>query len=248
MHVLTFPPSFAGWQKAARRALHARLQCNEERPDQRTDFQEPDLLAYVTKNRAMLVTSILTILRAYETAGSPAVDGAVWGSFEAWSARIARPLIWLGLPDPTTTHTTYEDQPDGGAARVGSLLAAWLTCFGNEGKLVADVRRLIVGEQKKETDAGDAQLLHLGDTLQALSVTKDDDNSFPSVKSISARFRSIKDSVEDGLRLVHGDEIDGTLTWKVERVAGVEVPAVPTNGVSTKPAYQDPMTELLENV
>lgn len=87
-----------------RRALPVRLEVDVERPDQRSGFKRPALVAYAKEHRAELLTAALTILRAYHVAGRPEQAIAPWGSFEAWSAAIRAPLVWLGLVDPHETH------------------------------------------------------------------------------------------------------------------------------------------------
>lgn len=83
----------------ARRLLLARLEPDEERPEERTGFRHPNLLAWVKGQRRRLVPAALTILRAYIVAGRPAVELATWGSFEPWVALVAAAIRWAGGPD-----------------------------------------------------------------------------------------------------------------------------------------------------
>src|SRR5262249_14668759 len=66
----------------ARRICHCRLESPEERPEERSEFQHPNLLAWVGANRGRLLAAALTILRAYCAAGRPDLGLPAWGSFE----------------------------------------------------------------------------------------------------------------------------------------------------------------------
>lgn len=202
----------------ARRTLHARLHTDLERPDTRppSDFKEPDLEGYATANRAQLVTAILTILRAYIVAGSPHVDGAVWGSFEAWADRIAKPLIWLGMEDPCETRTDFEDTPASPARKAAAFLGAWERVYGSRPITVGELVRDLDAEAKKAADDADTHILLLREAVQAFVPAKA--GEFPSSFSIGKKIGAINESVEDGLRIVADGERDGTTLWKVERI------------------------------
>ena len=79
----------------------------------------------VRQNRGLYVAAVLTIIRAWQEAGSPRaeIDNIVsYGG--AWSDYCRFPLMWLGLPDPATSLLTQVRQdPDGDALR--GLLTAW---------------------------------------------------------------------------------------------------------------------------
>ena len=70
----------------ARRCCHIRLESAHERPEERTDFDHPNLLAWIGQNRLRLLTAALTILRGYCAAGRPDLHLPAWGSYEGWSA------------------------------------------------------------------------------------------------------------------------------------------------------------------
>src|SRR5262249_8600309 len=70
----------------SRRTCHLRLESPEERPEERSGFQHPNLLAWVGENRSRLLAAALTVLRGYFAAGCPDQQLPAWGSFEGWSA------------------------------------------------------------------------------------------------------------------------------------------------------------------
>ncbi len=96
-----------------RRVLPVRLDSPLERPEDRTDFIQSDLLGYVRGHRLELVRVALTMLRAWFVAGRPQVaDVRRWGSYEAWSGLVPHVLAWVGLPDPQLTREGLEaDDP-----------------------------------------------------------------------------------------------------------------------------------------
>lgn len=83
-----------------RRAIHIRLETDEERPELRTGFRHPRLLEWVAKRRPALLGATLTIVAAYLRAGRPDVGVTPIGSFETWSELVASSLVWAGQPDP----------------------------------------------------------------------------------------------------------------------------------------------------
>jgi hypothetical protein len=109
----------------ARRVLHIRLDSSEEKPEERSGFKHPDLLAWLKANRPRLVAAALTILRAYCRAGRPRQDIPPWGSFEGWSDLIRGAVAWLGSPDPGMTRANLEETADSEASQLRQLIAGW---------------------------------------------------------------------------------------------------------------------------
>lgn len=106
----------------ARRVVPIRLESSLENPEERTDFEAPDLLRSVNHARPRLAVAALTILRAYFAAGCPAMPGGAFGSFEAWSRIIRGAIVWAGLADPLATRETAKASDDS-AERLGMLVA-----------------------------------------------------------------------------------------------------------------------------
>lgn len=99
--------SFVG--DMVRRVLPVRLMSQHERPEDRTDFAQSDLLGYVTAIRAGLVVRVIRVMQAYLQAGRPSVPGGQWGGFSQWYDIIRGCVVWLGLDDPMTTRATALD-------------------------------------------------------------------------------------------------------------------------------------------
>jgi hypothetical protein len=93
----------------ARRCLHVRLQCNAERPHERTGFHHPNLMQHVRDHRGQLLSAALTILKAYAVAGFPEQTMKAWGSFEDFSRIVRAALVWCELADPAETRLELEE-------------------------------------------------------------------------------------------------------------------------------------------
>jgi hypothetical protein len=105
-----------------RRVLPIRLQSSLEKPENRSGFAHPNLLAWIESKRPQLAVAALTILRAYHVAGRPIQSGGEWGSFESWSATIRGAIVWAGGADPLPTRETALAGDDT-VALLGKLIA-----------------------------------------------------------------------------------------------------------------------------
>jgi hypothetical protein len=110
----------------ARRVLQVRLESQEERPEERTGFRYPDLLAHVRQERGRLLVAALTVLSAYCRAGRPMSSGLKpWGSFEGWSGLVRGALVWAGQADPGLARMSTVEGADREASALQGLLAGW---------------------------------------------------------------------------------------------------------------------------
>jgi hypothetical protein len=111
-----------------RRICHIRLESACEHPEDRKDFRYPNLLEAVGEKRLQLLQAIFTILRAYAVAGRPPQGLLPWGSYEAWSEQVRRPLVWLGLADPALTFRPLQKKADMDRADIAQLADYWRRC------------------------------------------------------------------------------------------------------------------------
>lgn len=126
----------------ARRVLPIRLAPSTDKPEERTDFEHPDLLAWIREHRPQLAIAALTILRAYFVAGRPVQTGGAWGSFENWSATIRGALVWAGFADPLITRETAQSDDQSGAivkGLIGGLLEVDETGEGVTAREIIDL-------------------------------------------------------------------------------------------------------------
>jgi hypothetical protein len=112
----------------ARRVVSITLDPKMEKPEERTGFRYPDLLAHVAQERPRLVIAALTILKAYFADGCPSQGLSAYGSFQPWSDLIRSALVWAGEEDPCEGRKTIEAHDPGYEALAG-LLEAWHTCY-----------------------------------------------------------------------------------------------------------------------
>jgi hypothetical protein len=108
-----------------RRVLPIRLDSPEEKPETRTGFRHPDLLAWAHAERGRLLVAALTILSAYFRAGRPDQKLAAWGSYEAWTALIRNAVVWVGLEDPSRTREVFTEQSDQDTLQLKGLVEGW---------------------------------------------------------------------------------------------------------------------------
>ena len=206
----------------ARRAVHIRLQTNEERPDQRQDFVIKDLGAYVIQHRFELANDVLTILRAYHLAGRPKSELPSWGSFSAWSDIIRGAITWLGLPDPGETRELLRESASEEDDQLSLLIAGWEQLCLADGQPIRDsaYRGLSVASALDILSA-DKDKLNNSTLRQALAeLFKTNPGQLPAVTTVSYRMRGLKSKVRDRRRLERGRLADGTRVWFVDRLDG----------------------------
>ena len=112
----------------ARRVVPIALDPQMEKPEERTGFTYPDLLAHVAQKRPQLVIAALTILKAYFGDGCPAQGLSAYGSFQPWSDLIRSALVWVGEADPCEGRKTLEAH-DLEYGPLAGLLEAWHACY-----------------------------------------------------------------------------------------------------------------------
>jgi Bifunctional DNA primase/polymerase, N-terminal len=184
----------------SRRVLMCRLESPLEDPENRADFKHPDLLRYIGDNRARLVVSALTVLRAYVVAGRPAVGVRPWGSFEQWSALVASAVAWSGGTDPQGARPADDATAEPEKADLAALLAAW----------PATANRLTAGELLTHTDGA----LHL--VVNRIVPLDERGDRARKLSRIVSRW---KGRVINGRRLsATADSVSKILRWRVEAV------------------------------
>jgi hypothetical protein len=109
-----------------RRVLLCSMDAGCERPELR-EFAT-DVLAYVRQHRSRLVVAALTVLRAWHVSGEN-FPLTTLGSFDDWTQRVRKPLVWLGHPDPCDTMATVrEEDPD--ASQWRTVVSQWKQHLG----------------------------------------------------------------------------------------------------------------------
>ena len=119
-----------------RRVICTYLDPEQERPDQRAGFRFPDILRHVVAHRPQIVHAVLTILRAYLSAGKP-VHVPALGTFYDWSSWVREPILWLTDQDVAGTQERLRDSGDERLAAWRVFLESWRTKW--HGQRVATV-------------------------------------------------------------------------------------------------------------
>lgn len=123
----------------ARRLVHIRLDVLEEKPEERSGFRHPDLLAWIASERPRLLGAALTILSAFIRAGRPPQGLTPMGSFEGWSSSVREAVVWAGLADPCRSRAALMARADTTRDALAELVTAWERYVPeSEGLVVAD--------------------------------------------------------------------------------------------------------------
>ncbi len=96
-----------------RRCYWIRMDAKTARPWERTGFKHDDLVSWVSDNRGRLLAALLTIVRAWHTAGRPPAAVPTFGGFERWAMTVGSILAYLGIPG------FLEKREDGGGDHPG---------------------------------------------------------------------------------------------------------------------------------
>jgi hypothetical protein len=191
--------TFAG--DVSRRAVVCRLDCHEERPDNRTfDF---DCHEEMLEARPELVVAGLTILRAYHLAGRPEPLTPM-GSFADW-AWVRGALVWLGCADPAATRQGILDN-DPKKDDLIAVLDLWDRAIDDEAVDVAGIVARAEGSQSARA---------LRDKLIEVCCRGDRWNA----RSVGWWLRRHKDRVVGG-QYIHADR-DGRngQLWRLQRTS-----------------------------
>lgn len=105
----------------------------------------------VRKNRGAYVAAVLTIVQAWIRAGKPRSPVKSIASYGAWSDYCRQSLLWLGLPDPTTSLLDQVTRDPDGDPLV-EMLHAWKAAFGTAATTVRKALHTAANGQK-ELDA-----------------------------------------------------------------------------------------------
>ncbi len=218
-----------------RRSLLCRLDPGCERPEQRVfDF---DPVERTVQNRNVYVSCAITLLRAYVVAGKPKQSNRL-GSFEAWSSLVRDALIWLGEADPVASMDEVRAL-DPKLDAISSVLTHWHEALG--GDKIA-VRKAIEAACERNPFAGKALNNEQREGLQHMTGMKTTgtppqgygdfvhpdfrealmnvagQGGFVNNRTLGRYLGSYAGRIVNGLRLVRAGTLDGSASWKVEKV------------------------------
>ena len=215
----------------SRRVLRVRLVTPLERPDRRSDFQNPDLFGFVRENRPALLAAALTILRAHAVAGFPTAsvqhtkpDGNVTteparpvGSFREWDVVVRHAMLRIGLPDPAMTQDEAHEE-DEGDIKLLAFFRAWHNYSprysGTATDLVKEIMKYDIERRTREPDSEEPyHLTMLKDALLELTDTEVGRN--PSPKTLGYRLKEARDKKIGGFTLERGPKSNKGVTYRL---------------------------------
>jgi hypothetical protein len=191
---------------ALRRVVPCRLETTMERPEERTGFKIPCLLAHVKRNRGRLVAEALTILRGYLAAGRPD-PGLTPMDYPAWCGLIRNAVHWATGIDPCEPrHTLIANDEEATVFR--ALVAGWeKLCELHNGPMTAAAALKAI----EQAPAGIVELEALRDVL--LSWSKD--GGLPSARTVGNRLKAIKGRIAGG-KALRSEIYNGNTRWLVK--------------------------------
>jgi hypothetical protein len=95
----------------AKRAVPIVLQPKDGRPELRTDFVHPDIIAHVRTVRVHLQRILLGMVQSWIEAGQPAPSGTM-GGYEAWYRAVGGVMRHCGFRDWLTNRTRWTKRAD----------------------------------------------------------------------------------------------------------------------------------------
>ena len=207
-----------------------------------------DPLATVRKHRAELVCAVLTIVRAYQLAGSPKSQVPNIASYGgAWSDYCRHPLIWLGLPDPATAlFEQLKNDPDREA--LGKLMCEWHRHFGSEPTTIRKVvaRAIELSNDHSYDGKGNSGDHDLHDAICEFPVAE---RGVINNSKFGWMLKKNANRIVDGLRFEEA-QADGRKAWRVVAVDTPPSPALPPSepsDVKTATAASAEVTEFDAN-
>ena len=113
-----------------RRVVPIRLDAGVERPAERTGFRHPDLMAWATKNRELLVGACLTIVQHWVAAGMPG-GSRMLGRYEQWSSVMGGILDVASVDGFLGNRERLYHAADRDTVEWVAFCAVWAEAYGN---------------------------------------------------------------------------------------------------------------------
>jgi putative DNA primase/helicase len=201
-----------------RRVIRARLQTDEEDPEQRTAYVHPEranrLVEWVLERRGKLLSAALTVLRAYVAAGRP--EPLRMGSFAEWAALVPSAIVYAGGPNVLECVPRADDVSSTTDVELRALLASWpaLSRFmpGAEWE-TRDLIGVVWRTERENDDFADFR----DSVTDALRTRPGYD---PSVRALANMLGRMRGRVMYGRRLCARRSTSRNVTvWSVETVA-----------------------------
>ena len=115
----------------ARRMISCRLDAGVDRPEERSDWRHPNLLAWVRAQRAEIVAAVLTFARAWHLARRP-YNGLTLGRYEQWAHVVGGILEVAEIDGFLANQHDFYERADRYSTLWREFVEAWWERHGRE--------------------------------------------------------------------------------------------------------------------
>ncbi len=194
-----------------RRSLVARLEPQEENPENRTGFAHEDLIGWCMQDRPRLIAAALTVLRSYASHGYPSPNLGVMQSFNSWSRLIPGAIAFAGGGNLLEARARGTGSASDEIGSLGVVLRRMPELYGTGDSVSvrAMISALYPAPGRNEPPDG------WGEMREALEDMAPVRAGQPDVKRLGQVFGRYVGRWVDGRRLVAGTS-KGTRKWRVE--------------------------------
>ena len=131
-----------------RRSYWIRIDAEQARPQDRDNFKHKNIRKWVTENRSLILSKILTIIRAWYIAGRPMANVPMMGSYESWSSLIGSILEFAGAQGFLENSKQLWENSDTESGEWEAFLKAWHEELGDKQLFVSELMTHIRGSSK----------------------------------------------------------------------------------------------------
>lgn len=221
----------------ARRCYWIRMNAQMAQPWRRTEFRHPDLLDWVASHRGAILAALLTLARAWFTAGQPPAKVPTLGGFETWARVVGGVLAYAGIAGFLGNLEELYERVDEEGPQWSAFVAEWYRVFGEVAISVAELANAL--------EANEAFSDSLPDTLAA---SRKDEKTFRrNLGQALKKHADVRYDVDGTtLRLVRAksDTHAKVARWQVCGDRGdVRGPGNPETGKNSEPDKDENVTE-----
>jgi hypothetical protein len=196
-----------------RRTVNVALDPAVEHPEERTDFEIPDLEGWARHYRGELLAALLTLVRAWVAAGRPMQERKQSDGYTAWEATVGGILELAGVPgffDAVESRGQSLGEDDG---ELATFLEALHSVFGQETFTARDVAAKVTG-----IDAPTAGGAIHTDQLPEYLEKSAERAGRPSARAVGKYVQLRQGRFAGGLRVVRaGEKGRYGQPWRLER-------------------------------
>lgn len=136
----------------ARRSVRIRMNSDQDRPWERSDWRHPNIQTWAMQHRAALIRAILILVKNWIAREMPLFQGKLLGSFEHWAQVIGGILKAAGIEGFLKNQEELYEHADVEGEQFREFTAAWWGSSGSTPVTVGKLRELC-DEHELLTDA-----------------------------------------------------------------------------------------------